>query len=125
MTFLIRLIARFVGLQYAKPVAYALLVFLVLIPLVFMVGRCTADNDDVTQQVEQTERSTDAIANAAENAIERVQGQAIKEADIDAATIEAAREIGNAQSVDDIRNHVRDSMCRYASARNDPACIVR
>lgn len=107
-----------------KPVL-GIAAVLIVLGLVYMLGRCSGDNDDVEAQAEQTNRSGEAIADAAKMAIDKVEDRVATEKSIDAAVAATTTEIENAQDVDAIRSAVIAGVCKQAAHRNDPACIVQ
>lgn len=121
--FIIPWIAKLVGPRFAKPVFYGLIVAL-LIGAGFALAKC-GKSDPAAEQAEQTTRSGEAIANAADAAVETIDNRAVTEADIDAATTNAIERINNAANPDAVRDAVRDSVCQRSSHRHDPACAVR
>lgn len=96
----------------------------VLVGVLLIVTQCGHD-DTAEQQVQQTNRSGEAAANAAEMAIDTLETRMITEHELDMAVQQAAEEIGDAQSVDAIRDIVLDSVCGQPSHRADPACRVQ
>jgi hypothetical protein len=118
-------LATKVGAKLAKPVLFGGM-FLLVIAAVFLLGRCTGnDNEDVAAQVEQTNRSGEAIADAAEMAIDDIGEQTATEAVIDQAVEEATREIDRAESADAVRAAVIAGLCGQREHRDDPACQVQ
>ena len=117
-------LATIVGPKAAKPVLIGV-VILLLFGAGFTLAKCTGGNDGEAEQAEQTSRSSEAMANAAQNAIERIDNRTVTEDAIDAATANALEEINNASNPDDMRNAVLDGVCGQSSHRNDPACKMR
>lgn len=111
-----------VGERLARPV----LGVAILLALISTLGvaRCVyeARKDAQTRQGVQ---SSEAIANAAQDAIAIVGNRADAETAIDIATRQAKEEIGNAQNPDDINRAVAGAICMYEIYRNDPACQMR
>lgn len=98
---------------------------LALLGTVFALGRCTGgDNDDAEQQARQTERSSEAVASAAADAIETIGDRAATEKTIDAAVTHTTQEIQNAPDSDAVRDAVLIGLCSRPSHRDDPACAV-
>ena len=89
---------------------------------VFLLGRCTAGDDDPTPQIQQSNRSAEAMGKAAESAVNAVTDLVITEQSVDAAVRDATQEIDNAKDVDAVRDAVLDSLCGRATHRDDPAC---
>lgn len=114
-------LGRIVGPKFALPV---LIVAGVLFALVFfaVVQSCTSDDTD---QVEQTTRSSEAIANAAENAVATVINANERDASIDEIVSQAEKEIDNAPNAAVARAATIRAVCLLAEYRNDPACAVR
>jgi hypothetical protein len=98
---------------------------LLLVGGIFLLGRCTGGNDDVAAQVEQTNRSGEAVANAAEMAIEKIEDRTVTDAAVDQAVASTVKEIDRAESADAVRAAVIAGLCGTPSHRNDPACQVR
>lgn len=120
---MIRFITSIVGQRAAKPVLIVLTVVMVLIILI-IVMRCTPDRT-VARQTEQTTASGEAIANAAQEAVQTITNRTATEQDIDRATAQAIKEIDHAESADTVRDAVIAGLCGQTSHRNDPACTVR
>ncbi len=97
--------------------------------LLMVFGLVRACSGDTTRkeaaQADQTVKSGDAIANAAQDAVGTVMNRTEAERAIDAATTELKEEIGNAQNPADLRTAVARNVCVRAEYRNDPACAVR
>lgn len=106
-----------------KPVL-GIVAVIAILGLVFALGRCSGD-DGAAEQANQTNRSADAVAGAAEAAVETIGERQATEKTIDAAVAAAVMEIGNAENVDDVRNAVLDGLCGQNSHRNDPACDMQ
>lgn len=121
---MITFLAGIVGPKTAKPVLIGL-ILLVLFGGGFALAKCTGGNDAAEAQAEQTTRSGEAIANAAEAAVETIGNRAVTEREIDQATMNVMEQIENAQDPAIIRDAVRNSVCGKPSHRNDPACAVR
>lgn len=121
MTLLFGWAARLVGERFAKPVVWALLIGLVLLA-VFALGRC--GGDDPTPQVEQGNRSSEAVADAAQDAISTLEDRVATEQAIDRAVAAAVVKIDDAVTPDAVRDAVLESICGEASHRNDPACTT-
>lgn len=117
-------IAGILGTKAGK-IGAGVLGVLLLGVLIFALGRCTGGNDDVAAQVEQTNRSGEAAADAAEMAIDTLEDRTVTDAAIDAAVTKATQEIENAETVDAVRSAVIDSLCGQTAHRNDPACRVQ
>lgn len=110
--------------KFGKPAVIALGVLL-LIGAIFLLGRCTGNDDELEAQVEQTNRSGEAIADAAEMAIDKLEGREVSAEAIDAAVADTVQEIDDAQSADAIHDAVVRSLCVRAEHRDDPACQLR
>jgi hypothetical protein len=115
---------KLVGERAAKPVFFAFIVAFIAV-VSFTLAKCTGGDDTAELQAEQTTRSGDAIANAAENAVEVVTKSAATDQTIDRSTAVAQKEIDNAQTPLAVRNAVLDGVCKQKSHRNDPACALR
>lgn len=109
-----------VGERLARPVFFAGMAILLILITVIAV-KCSGD-DGEAQQAEQTVRSGEAIAEAAAAAVDVIDDRRVTEADVAAAADQAAKEIGAAQSTQEIRGAVLKAVCAQASHRNDPAC---
>jgi hypothetical protein len=120
---MIKFLTRLVGAERAVPVLIFGLMLLLLI-VSGTVYSCTRP-DDAAEQARQTTLSGEAIANAADNAVETVDNRAVTESDIDNAARTAMEEVGNATDLDSMRNAVLDGVCGQSSHYNDPACRVR
>lgn len=118
-------LAGIVGPKLARPLFYGGAALL-LVALIFTLGYCSRDDksDELEAQVEQTNRSGEAIANAAEMAIDRIGGQTATDEAIDAAVDNTVDRIEGAQDADAIRNAVIQGLCTKPSHRNDPACAT-
>lgn len=119
--------------QYGERAGLILLVVLALI-LVFgimsVLNKCEQSRHEreLGAQTKQGNASAEAIANAAADAVQTVQGRGTVEQQIDAATAQASKEIGNAENSDEIRAAVLRALCgdgMRGNPRNDPACDVR
>lgn len=119
--FLITWVAGFVGEKFAKPLVWAGLILL-LVGSIFLLGRCTAGDDTDEAQIEQTTRSSDAIATAAEDAIETLEGRTATEDAIDQVVAETVTNIEAAPDAEAVRRAVLAGVCQQAAHRNDPAC---
>lgn len=99
-------------------------VILLLVVMVFLIGRCTKDDrsDELEAQVEQTDRSGKAIANAAEMAIDTIGDRVATEATIDQAVRHTIGRIDEAPDLNAVRYAVIASLCQQYEHRNDPAC---
>lgn len=120
MTILFGWAAKLVGERFAKPFTW-IIVAVLLLGIVFLLGRCTG-NDDPTPQIEQTDRSTAAITGAAEGAIKALEERTVTEDAIDQAVQGAIADIGTAASPEAVEAVVIQSVCAKPSHRNDPGC---
>jgi hypothetical protein len=118
------MIMAFLATKAGKIVGGVLGILLVL-GLVYALGKCSDSDADVAAQVEQTNRSGEAVANAAEMAIDKIGDRTLTDGVVDQAVAEVTQEIGHAESVDAVRGAVIDGMCGQPEFRNDPACRVR
>ena len=119
---MIALLTAWVGPRLARPVLYVLLGLALVATLA--VGKCVLDRRQVAQ-AEQTTRSADAIADAAQDAVATVTNRADTEQDIDAVVSAAAQEIDNAPNATAAHDAAMDAACMLAEYRNDPSCTVR
>lgn len=111
-----------VGPKFAKPALYALIVVTLLSTLA--VGKCVLDNR-AAKQAEQTTRSSDAIATAAEQAVATITNSSNREASVDEVVAQAAKEIDNAPTSSAARAAALNAVCVLPEYRLDPACAVR
>lgn len=95
--------------------------------LIFGLGRCSKDDyeDDYRAQIDQTTRSGDAAADAAETAVEILDGRTATEDAIDQVVEEAVKEIDAAANPDAVRTAVLAAVCNTPEHRNDPACVPK
>lgn len=109
-----------------RPVLYGFTLILIVITA-FGIGRCTGkdryENDRVAAQADQTETSSDAIAQAANDAIDTLENRTATEDAVDQAVEQAVTEIENAANADEVRAAVLAGACGSAEHRNDPACV--
>lgn len=117
-------LAPLVGEKLAKPAFFALMA-IVLGGGAYALGRCKDDNADVVAQVEQTNRSGEAISNAAEMAIDKLENRTVTDQEIDRAVASTVQEIDRAETADDVRAAVLRGLCGQPEHRADPACRVR
>ena len=106
-----------------KPVIIAIGVLL-LLGIIFALGRCSKDDyeDDYREQIDQTNRSSDAAVEAAQNAIQTLEGRTATEDAVDQVVTETVNQIDGAADADEVRAIVLASVCRTPEHRNDPAC---
>lgn len=125
MTSLFTLAAKLVGDKFAKPFTFTVLAGVLLLG-VFLLGRCSGDDneDDYQAQIDQTNRSSDATAQAAQGAIEVLEGRTATEDAIDEAVTEAVNEISGATDAEAVRAAVLAELCTKPSYAADPACQV-
>ena len=116
-------LASIVGEKFARPVLIGLTVLL-LVGGIFLLGYCSRDDksDELEAQVEQTNRSGEAIADAAEMAIDTIGDRVATESTIDEAVERTVDRIEGAQDADAVRNAVIAGLCSQREHRNDPAC---
>lgn len=113
-----------VGPRAAKPVFFGLLAVLLLGGM-FLLGKCSDDDDAINAQVEQTNRSGEAISNAAEMAIDKLEDRTVTEQEIDRAVASTVQEIDRAETADAVRAAVIAGVCGQPEHSADPACRVR
>lgn len=77
------------------------------------------------EQAKQTTRSSEAVADAAQDAIATIGNRTATDAMVDAVTVNTVENIGNALDPFDVRDAVVAGVCSRAAHRNDPACAVR
>lgn len=116
-------LATIVGPKLARPVLIGLTVLL-LVGGIFLLGYCSRDDksDELEAQVEQTNRSGEAIADAAEMAIDTIGDRVATESTIDEAVERTVDRIEGAHDADAVRNAVIAGLCSQREHRNDPAC---
>lgn len=117
-------LASIVGQRAAKPVFFAVLA-VVLLGSMFLLGKCSNDDDAIQAQVEQTNRSGEAISNAAEMAIDKLEDRTVTDQAIDQAVSSTVQEIDRAETADAVRAAVIAGVCGQPEHRADPACRVR
>lgn len=118
----------FAGIWASKIGRYATVALgaVLLLGLVFLVGRCTGDDSDAVEaQAEQTTRSSEAIADAADDAIQMLEDRTATEDAIDQIVSQTVENIDGAQDADAVRAAVLAGVCSQPSHRNDPACSTR
>ena len=109
--------------EWARWLAFGLIAA-VLVYAIFAMGRCS-DRSAVQDQAKQTTASSEAIADAAEGAIETIGVRVVTEKEIDRATAVATMEIEDAATPDDVRDAVIRAVCVRREYINDPACAMR
>ncbi len=112
--------ATFKASRLFKPVLWFFLAFLILL-IVFSLGRCTDDNGEA-EQAKQTTASSEALSEAAEVAIDKLESRQATDVTIDAAVAATTTEITNANDVDAVRAAVVAGLCNQPAHRGDPAC---
>jgi tRNA A37 N6-isopentenylltransferase MiaA len=112
-----------VGSKLARPVLIGGTVLLVVL-LAFGLGYCSRDDDALEAQVEQTNRSGEAVADAAEMAIDTIGDRTATDAEIDDAVQRTVDRIAGAEDADAVRNAVITGLCGQREHRNDPACTT-
>jgi hypothetical protein len=108
-------------LRNSRGAQVALLVIVTAL-IAFTVAKCTGGNKREAAQAEQTSASGQAIANAAQDAVETVSNRSEADLAIDAATAQAKKEIKDAKSPAAVRAAVVKSLCARAEYKLDPAC---
>lgn len=93
-----------------------------IIGTIFALGRCSQGNDSA--QVQQTTRSTNAVASAAADAVSVLEERTTDEKSIDEAVTQATQEIGSAQTVQEVHSAVTSALCHRDAFAADPACRV-
>lgn len=119
---MIALIASLVGPKLAKPVFYGVLALLAV--AILSVGYCSLKRG-ATEQAEQTTKSSEALADAAEQAVAVVVNANDREASVDAVVAQAEKEIDNAPNPAARRAATVRAVCLLAEYREDPACAVQ
>lgn len=115
-------LAGIVGPRLARPVLIVGAVLLLL--SVLGVGKCVYDRGE-RAQARQTERSSEAIADAAENAVAVITNRTDADRGIDAIVSEAAKDIENAPNAAVAHHAALSAVCQLPEYRKDPACTVR
>lgn len=82
-------------------------------------------DDTPSEQAKQTTRSSEAVADAAQDAIATIGKRTATDALIDDVTVDTVKEIENAVDPFDVRDAVVAGVCRNPAHRRDPACAVR
>lgn len=119
----IAILASIVGGRAARPVFLAIIALLAL--GLFGLAKCVSDKNDadaVQDQAEQTTRSSDAMADAAQNAVAVIVNEAKYDKTVDQVVTEAAREIDAAPTSSDARKAALRAVCGLPEYRGDPAC---
>lgn len=119
---MIALISSLVGPKLAKPVFYGILMLLAV--AVLSIGYCSLKRGEAGQ-AKQTTRSSEAIADAAENAVAVVINANGREASVDAVVAQAEKEIDNAPDPAVRRAAALRAVCGLPEYRKDPACAVQ
>lgn len=101
---------------------YAAIAVVALLAL-FALSQCNRDTT-AADQAQQTTASSEAVADAAEVAIEVLENRTATEANIDRAVAAGTLEINNATDADAVRAAVLASVCPRAEFANDAACKV-
>lgn len=103
---------------------------LIIASLVFVivvaggVSQCSREEkEQAGYQAQQTQQSSQAIADAAKNAIQTMENREATEQNIAAAVEQAKGGIEDAQSVEAINQVVTASLCKREAYRADPACL--
>jgi len=112
-------IANLVGQKWAKPVLWALIALALLSML--GVAKCAYDSR-VAEQAKQTERSSEAISDAAQNAVAIVTNRADADADIDNVVSAAAKEIDDAPNATIAYDAALRAACLLPAYSRDPSC---
>ncbi len=118
---MIALLTSLVGPKFAKPALYAIIAAMVLSAL--GIGKCVLDNR-AAEQAKQTTRSSEAIADAAEQAVGTIINTGNRENSINDVVSQAAKEIDNAPDPSTARAAALGAVCRLPEYTHDPACAV-
>lgn len=95
----------------------------VLIILGASLSQCgREEKEQAGYQAQQTQQSSQAIADAAKNAIQTMENREATEQNIAAAVEQAKGGIEDAQSVEAINQVVTAALCKREAYRADPAC---
>lgn len=97
---------------------------ILLIGLVIAILFSCSQGDD-SAQVEQTTRSSEAVASAAADAVSTLESRTTADKSIDDAVATATQEIHDAKSAEQVHSAVTSALCGKLAYRNDPACRVR
>jgi hypothetical protein len=119
---MIALIASLVGPKLAKPVFYGVLALLVA--AILSVGYCSLKRG-AAEQAEQTTKSSEALADSAEQAVAVVINSNEREASVDAVVAQAEKEIDNAPDPVARRAAALRAVCGLPEYSRDPACAVQ
>lgn len=115
-------IASLVGSKPPKPVLYGAIALLVI--AILSIGYCSLRRG-AAEQAEQTTKSSEALADAAENAVAMVVNANDREASVDAVVAQAEKEIDNAPNPAIRRAAALRAVCGLPEYRQDPACSVQ
>lgn len=110
-------------IKSVSPALWAIPAFILLIIVAVVVKQCTDDGDKKAgYQAQQTQQSSQAIADAAKNAIATMEDREATDKNIAQAVQETKGQIQDAQSVEAIQSVVTASLCRREAYKADPAC---
>ena len=116
---MIAILTSLVGPKLAKPVLYALIALLAV--AVLSVGYCSLNNR-AAQQAKQTTRSSEAIADAAEQAVGVVINSNARDTSVDAVVTQAAKDIDNAPDDATRRAAALAAVCSLPEYSRDSRC---
>lgn len=119
---MIQFLGGIIGPKAVKPFLIVLAVLALVIGL--GVARCVWKGGAV-EQAKQTTASSEALANAAESAVETVTNANARETSVDNLVTEAAKEIDNAPSPEAARAAALRAVCLLPEYRADPSCKVQ
>jgi len=89
-------------------------------------SQCSSAGDkQAAEQAKQTTNSGEAIADAAQDAVAKIETNRVTNQDIDAAVKETQENLEHAEDPDAIRAAVIAGVCGNPAHRSDPACKVR
>lgn len=87
---------------------------------------CSSDgNKQAAEQAKQTTNSGEAIADAAQDAVAKIETNRVTNQDIDAAVRETQENLDHAEDPDAIRAAVIAGVCGNPAHSRDPACKMR
>lgn len=116
---MIRTLEGIVGIKLARPLLIALAVIALI--LAFNAARCVWKGD-VARQAEQTARSGEAIADAAQDAVSTITNATGRDADIDAVVAGAVLEIDAAGTPEEKRAAAINAVCQLPEYAGDEQC---
>ncbi|MFK4871687.1 hypothetical protein [Novosphingobium sp. ZW T3_23] len=116
----------FAWLKSLPKAAYLLAAVVFVIIVAASLSQCSGDRDKQTaEQAKQTTTSGEAIADAAQDAVAKIETNRVTNEDIDAAVAETQENLDHAEDPAAIRAAVIAGVCGNPAHRSDPACKMR